>query len=118
MLYTDLVRLCPDQLTEAINLMEEKELRLRTPLEELDLLMSLATSLATEQCKDEQNLPTLTTNVDLLTPLATKQHGDMQEQDIPMLTTNVDLLTSLATKPHCDKDEENLSMLSTEETTL
>jgi hypothetical protein len=38
-LYMDCVRLVPGMLQEVADLMTEKELRLRTPLEELDLLL-------------------------------------------------------------------------------
>lgn len=107
-LYTDLARLCPDRLTEAVNLIEEKELRLRTPVEELDLLMSLATEQSNE--KEQQQPPTLTTNVDVLAPLATEHHGDGQEHDVAMVTSNVDL--PLASAQHLDNDEENCPTLS------
>lgn len=36
----DCVRLVPEMLQEVVDLMTEKELRLRTPLEELDLLLA------------------------------------------------------------------------------
>ncbi|KAF6770852.1 hypothetical protein AHF37_10834 [Paragonimus kellicotti] len=39
-LYTDLVRYCPEDVEEVVDLLSERELRLRTPLEELDLLLS------------------------------------------------------------------------------
>ena len=36
----DCVRLVPEMLQEVVDLITEKELRLRTPLEELDLLLA------------------------------------------------------------------------------
>ena len=36
----DCARLVPDMLQEIVDLITEKELRLRTPLEELDLLLT------------------------------------------------------------------------------
>lgn len=38
-LYMDAVQLFPDQLQEFVDLMTEKEIRLRLPLEELDILL-------------------------------------------------------------------------------
>lgn len=38
-LYMDAVQLFPEQLQEFVDLMAEKELRLRLPLEELDILL-------------------------------------------------------------------------------
>ncbi|OON15459.1 hypothetical protein X801_08738, partial [Opisthorchis viverrini] len=39
-LYTDLVRYCPEDVEEIVDLLSERELRLRTPLEEIDLLLT------------------------------------------------------------------------------
>jgi len=39
-LYVDCARLVPEMLQEVVDLITEKELRLRTPLEELDLLLA------------------------------------------------------------------------------
>lgn len=39
-LYTDLVRYCPEDVEEVVDLLSERELRLRTPLEEVDLLLT------------------------------------------------------------------------------
>jgi hypothetical protein len=38
-LYFDAVKAFPDDLQSTIDLMDEKELRVRTPLEEIDILM-------------------------------------------------------------------------------
>ena len=103
-LYTDLVRLCPDRLTEATNLMEEKELRLRTPLEEVDLL----TSLATDQRNDKEKHSMLTSDIDLTTPSAT--NGDNKEPNIP--TSNAELIIPVALES--EKVEQNLATLSTD----
>ncbi|KAK4467551.1 hypothetical protein MN116_008871 [Schistosoma mekongi] len=39
-LYTDLGRCCPEDVEEVVDLLSERELRLRTPLEEVDLLLT------------------------------------------------------------------------------
>ncbi|CAH8469713.1 unnamed protein product [Dicrocoelium dendriticum] len=39
-LYTDLIRYCPEDVEEVVDLLSERELRLRTPLEEVDLLLT------------------------------------------------------------------------------
>ena len=85
--------------------MEEKELRLRTPVEELDLLMSLATEQSTDQ--EQQELM----SVDLLAPIATGHHGDGQEQSVAAGVTN-DLLAPIATSHHGDGQEHEVAMLS------
>jgi len=43
----DCARLVPEMLQEVVDLMTEKELRLRTPLEELDLLLANCRSVET-----------------------------------------------------------------------
>ena len=109
-LYTDLVHLCPDRLTEATNLMEEKELRLRTPLEEVDLL----TSLATDRRNDDENRSSLTTKLDLITPSAT--YGDKQEPNI--LTSNANPPIHVALEQNNEKEEQNLPALHTDRVSL
>ncbi|KAL3320421.1 hypothetical protein Ciccas_000902 [Cichlidogyrus casuarinus] len=42
-LYTDLVTYCPYDVQEVVNLLTERQLRLRTPLEEVDLLLTAQT---------------------------------------------------------------------------
>ena len=106
-LYTDLVRLCPDRLMEATNLMEEKELRLRTPLEEVDLLTSLATD---QRNDDEEQKRATSTKLDLIMPSAT--NGDNKEPNIP--TSNADLIIPVALGKHSEKVEQNLATLSTD----
>ena len=44
-LYVEFAKYCPEHLQEVCDLLTEKELRLRTPLEELRLLFKGATSL-------------------------------------------------------------------------
>ena len=57
----DAIRYLPDMLQEITDLMTEKELRLRTPLEELDLLLgsSKATAAAIESTTTETAADTL-----------------------------------------------------------
>ena len=88
--------------------MEEKELRLRTPLEEVDLL----TSLATDQHNDdeEQKRATLT-KLDLITPLVTD--GDKLEPNIPTPNSSPPIPVALEHEPHIEKVGQNLSTLMT-----
>ncbi|VDL85359.1 unnamed protein product [Schistocephalus solidus] len=39
-LYTDFARYCPEDVEEVVELLTEAELRLRTPLDEVDLLLT------------------------------------------------------------------------------
>lgn len=39
-LYTDLARYCPEDVEEVVDLITSRNLRLRTPLEEADLLLT------------------------------------------------------------------------------
>lgn len=59
----DCARLVPEMLQEVIDLITEKELRLRTPLEELDLLLTGSGPIETSP----QAIPNLQTDdVDVL----------------------------------------------------
>lgn len=111
----DVVNYCPDRLQEACDLMTEKELRLRTPLEEMQLLYKGATALQDMQA-DSPSSDTAETGPasPVNTETSRPQHDATSDLPIGPSLSNEDAITDnvpigpVPTEAHFDPTPANM----------